>query len=89
MHTADRNGLMQSLLARLVFLLLPTSTFLELLRLLVRLFNSLADLPLLLACLDCNRKVARLALLSRFLNGAFGFLPICCARADFVPGISC
>ena len=67
-----------------MFLLLATSTLLELLRLLVRFLNRLANLALLLARLDSNSQVTWLAVLGCFAYCALGFLPVCCAGADFV-----
>jgi len=85
-NTSPMQLVMRLPLARLVLLLLATSAFLELLRLLVCFLNCLTDLPLLLACLDCDGEIACLALFRCFLDGLFGFLPVCCAGADFVPG---
>jgi hypothetical protein len=76
-----------SLPARLVLLLLSTRTFLELLCLLERFLNRLAHLSLFLARLDRDSNVLRATFFRSFADSAFGILPICCARANFVPSI--
>jgi hypothetical protein len=76
---------MQSPLARFVLLLFSTSTFLELFCFFVRLFHRLANLSLLLACLDSDCQIVRLAIFCCFTDSAFGFFPVCCTRADLVP----
>jgi hypothetical protein len=57
---------------------------LELLRLLIRFFNRLTNLALLLACFDSHRYVGSCAPASRFANSAFGALPVCGSGADLV-----
>lgn len=67
-----------------MLLLLPASAILELLGFLVRLLHRLAYFPFLLARLDGDGEVACCAVLGRFADGAFGFIPVVCAGADFV-----
>jgi hypothetical protein len=77
----------RSLPARLLLLLL--ATILEFLCLLVCLLDRLADLPLLLACLDGNSQIFDATFLGSFANCALGLLPLCSARADLVSNFPC
>jgi hypothetical protein len=67
-----------------MLLLLPACAILELLGFLVRLLHRLAYFSFLLARLDGDGEVACCAVLRRFADGAFRFLPLVCAGADFV-----
>jgi hypothetical protein len=78
-----------TLLPALLLLLLAARTLLELLRLLERLLNRLADFALLLARLDGDGDVLDFAVLGRFADGALRVLPVCCAGADFISDMAC
>lgn len=83
------NAGMLLLLARLVLLLFPTATFFELLCFLESFLDSLAYLPLLLACLDGNGYTADFTVFGCFADCAFGVLPVGCAGANLVSSYCC
>lgn len=74
------------LLRALVLLLLATTALLELLRLLIRFFDCLANLPLLLAGLDAHSHALCSAAFRRFANCTFSFFPIGGAGANLISG---